>query len=180
MDEFKVLPTDDRFKNLSDDQIGYILENMILDRKEEDRARRGLDSKNFYEDEDDSFWNVDMDDFVALKEEHDETNIADQVNELVGKESMKKAKERFKSTEEYNQFLEEGGKLAKQMQVDSYIEEKIKAVYEEAEQMERAKANGTEVPKREGAINLKPTEVDTIKEAVDLFNGDDGDDDFYI
>lgn len=140
---------------------------------------KGLNSKNHYEDDDDSFWNVDMKDFVALKEEHDEENIAEQVSELVGKETIRKAKERFKSTEEYNQFLEKGGKLARQMEVDSYIEDRLKAVYEEVAEIEKAQANGKELPKREGVANLKPVEVDTIKEAVDLFNGDD-DDDFYI
>jgi len=180
MEKFNVLPTDERFQNLSNEQIGFILESMILDRKEEERAMKGLNSKNHYEDDDDSFWNVPMDDFVALKEEHDESDIAEQLNELVGKESMQKAKERFKSTEEYNQFLESGGKLAKQMQVDSYIEDRLQAVYEEVDEIQRAKANGEVIPKREGQINLKPTEVDTIKEAIELFDGDDDDDDFYI
>ena len=179
MEKFNVLPTDERFQNLSNDQIGFILESMILDRKEEERAMKGLNSKNHYEDEDDSFWNVPMEDFVALKEYHDESNIANQVNELVGKESMQKAKERFKTTEEYNQFLESGGKLAKQMQVDNYIEDRLQAVYDEVAELEKAKANGVEAPKREGQVNLKPTEVDTIKEAIDLFDGED-DDDFYI
>lgn len=179
MEKFGVLPTDERFQNLNDEQVGFILESMRLDNKEESLAARGVDAKNHFEDDDDSFWNVPIEDFVALKEEHDEQDIAKQVEELVGKESMQKARERFNSTEEYNKFLESGGKLARQMEVDNYIDERLKSVYDEAKELEEAQAQGRPINRKEHEINLKPTEVDTIQEAIELFNGDE-EDDFYI
>lgn len=54
MDKFQVLPTDERFQNLSPDQIEYIFANMEMDMKEEARRAKGL--KNTVEDDDDSWW----------------------------------------------------------------------------------------------------------------------------
>ena len=42
MEKFNVLPTDERFKNLTSEQFNYIFTNMELDIKEQERANKGL------------------------------------------------------------------------------------------------------------------------------------------
>lgn len=187
MDHFKVLPTDERFTNLTDEQLAFIIESMTLDAKERELAYKGVDKNNYFEDDDDSFWDVPIEEFEVLEEGHDAEEIKRQAQELVGRENLRKVRERFKTTHEYNKFLEEGGKLARQVESDRIQQEQLKKVYEEARQLEEAKAGG-KVVERDVKDSYEPKmskeEKETIEEAIRLFEGEHptsaDDDDFYL
>lgn len=194
MKEFKVLPTDERFINLSDDHIGFILGNMVYDQKLEDQARKGVNPDSYYEDEEDEYWNQPIEDFEALKEEHDELAIAEQVEALTNKEELAKVRERFKSTEEWNEFMDKGGALAERAEKEKYLQEKLTKMYEEVAELNQAGVSRWGEAKfnedTEAVKNLVPMKEEDLQDAISLFNGDtdeqfsmptsDDDEDDYI
>lgn len=195
MKEFKVLPTDERFINLSDDHIGFILGNMVYDQKLEDQARKGVNPDSYYEDEEDEYWNQPIEDFEALKEEHDELAIAEQVEALTNKEELAKVRERFKSTEEWNEFMDKGGALAERAEKEKYLQEKLTKMYEEVAELNQAGVSRWGEAKfnedTEAVKNLVPMKEEDLQDAISLFNGetdeqfsmptsDDDEDDYTI
>lgn len=176
MKEFKVLPTDERFLNLTIEQKAFILENMELDAKEHSRALKGLSSKDVYED-DEKFWDKPYSEFNPA-EGVDQKNVATQLDNLFEKEDVAKAKARFKNTEEYVKYLDEGGEHAKRMVTDNYMEEQLKQAYEDVERINKYKGQMVREEEKPEKIMSK-LEKETIKEAVDLFNKEE-DDDFWI
>lgn len=195
MKEFKVLPTDERFVNLSDEQIGFILGNMVYDNKLEEQARKGINPDSYFEDEEDGYWTQDINEFVALKEDHDEEDIAKQVETLTNKEELAKVRERFNSTEEWNDFMEKGGALAERVEKEKYLQEKLDKLFEEAEELNNAGVSRWGEPKfkeqTEAVAKLKPLKEDDLQDAISLFNGEtdeafsmptvlDDDDDYTI
>ena len=176
MKEFKVLPTDERFTNLSDDQIGFILGNMIYDNKLENQARKGVNPESYYEDEEEEYWTQDIKDFEALKEEHDELDIAKQVESLTNKEELAKVRERFKTTEEWNDFMEKGGALAERAEKEKYLQEKLTKMYEEVEELNNAGVSRWGEAKfnenTEAVKDLVPMKEEDLQDAISLFNGD--------
>lgn len=190
MKEFKVLPTDERFINLTDDQIGFILHNMGYDAKLEEQAMKGIKADSYYEDESDD-WDVDINEFEIIKDGHDENDIANQVEKLTSKEDIKKARERYSTVEEWNEFLDSGVKLAEDVEKETYMQEQLKKVFAEAEELNSLgkvkETEGIKVEKHIEPININDTS--DLKEAIDLFNGtedsynlptSDDDEDFLI
>ena len=187
MDHFKVLPTDERFKELSDEQLAFIMESMSLDIKERELAMKGVDKNNYFEDSDESFWEVPLDEFNVLEDGHDAEDIARQAAELVGRENLRKVRDRFETTQEYNEFLEKGGKLAREVESDRIQQEQLEKVFKEARELEEAKSGGKIIDK-DIRDNYEPKlakkEKETIEEAIRLFEGEhptsEDDDDFYL
>lgn len=195
MKEFKVLPTDERFISLSDDQIGFILANMVYDNRLEEQARKGVDPESYYEDEEDGYWTQDIKDFEALKEGHDEESIAKQVEALTNKEELAKVRERFSTTTEWNDFMEKGGALAERAEKEKYLQEKLTKMYEEVEELNSAGVSRWGESKfneeTEAVKDLVPMKEDDLQDAISLFNGeteehfnmptsDDDEDDYTI
>lgn len=52
MKMFGVLPTDERFQNLTTHQLNYIISSMILDGKEEELAMKGINPDEYHSDDD--------------------------------------------------------------------------------------------------------------------------------
>lgn len=92
MKKFNVLPTDERFQNLSIYQINFIIESMNLDAREEERARRGLD--HVAEDDDTSWYNSSSEDFEPVPDFLDADDIATQAYNRLTKSEQEKVKER--------------------------------------------------------------------------------------
>ena len=49
MREFQVLPTDERYLNLTEEQLVWIVENFNLDVKEREKAAKGVD-ESYYDE----------------------------------------------------------------------------------------------------------------------------------
>ena len=92
MKKFNVLPTDERFQNLSIYQINFIIESMNLDAREEERARRGLD--HVAEDDDTSWYDSSSEDFEPVPDFLDADDIATQAYNRLTKSEQEKVKER--------------------------------------------------------------------------------------
>lgn len=189
MKTFKVLPTDERFTDLTDEQIGFILGNMIYDNKQEEWARKGVKPGSQFEDPEDDYWDKDDEDFEVLKTNHDEEDIAKQVETLTGQENLAKVRERFKSAEEWSQFLEEGGALAEKVEKQSYIQEQLEKLYKDAKDLEDAgvsKWGETQEQKLGLDTGSESVDLNEFQDALSLFNGEDlnmptlDDDDDYI
>lgn len=179
MKEFNVLPTDERFQALTDDQIEFLAWGMVIDNEEQSLARKGVDPSQSYRDDEADFWDIHEKDFQPKREEHDEADIANQVEELLGTESTKKIREKLKTQQEFNDYLENGGEMAKQVVTDKYIEESLKKALAEAkarENMSPEQRAKSEVKRAQEPMSK--LEKETINEAIDAFN--DMDNDFSI
>ncbi|MDP4414871.1 hypothetical protein QR503_27240, partial [Escherichia coli] len=72
--------------------------------------------------------------------------IARQVEELTKEEDRINLMSKFDSLDEYNAYLEAGGKTARESEVEQYIDKQIRAAQEKARNIEAAKrANGGKV-----------------------------------
>lgn len=192
MEKFNVLPTDESFMALTDLQLGYIMGNMTQDIKEENLRRKGVNPDSYFEDEDDSWWNQRAEEFTPLKEEDNEEEIARQVEAMTSKDELEKVRARFKNTDEWTKYLEEGGKDARKMAAEEHIQKQLVELYKDAA---KASEMGEEnwrnaITEGEAEANAKLPEIskDNIQDAIDLFNGTgtddlilpDMDDDFSI
>ena len=72
MKKFNVLPSDPAFQNLTDSHIAYIISNMLIDNREEELIRKGIDPSTHVED--DSFeWEGEL----KLPDEEEAKQIAE-------------------------------------------------------------------------------------------------------
>src|SRR5690606_24822189 len=108
MNKFQVLPTNEDFRKLSDDQIELILYSMQEDARELELAKKGLtvDSEYYDSSFEDEVWNRPVGDWEVLRDGHDPDDIARQVEELTRQEDLKNLASKFDSLEEYNAYLE--------------------------------------------------------------------------
>lgn len=172
MEKFQVLPSDPNFQNLTDLQVQFIMENMLQDAKEKERALKG-NSQEYYEDEDDSWYN-DRGEFDPLRDEDDLAALQSHVETVSSKESYEKARARFQSVEEWNKFLEDGGKDAEELQKEQHIQEQLEKAFSEA-----AKRDGISKESVKAPRSGKPRNQD-IQKAIELFNSEYDDDDAYF
>jgi hypothetical protein len=186
MKTFNVLPTNDEFRNLSDDQIDLILFNMMEDNREMEMARKGLttDSQHYDSSFEEEVWNKAEGEWDVLKEGHDPNDIARQVDQLTREEERKNLAMKFDSLEEYNAFREAGGKTGRESEIDEYISRQIAIAEEKALRLEATKGkkklvNDTDLPEIANNNPLGKSVTDLDKEAMDksiaLFNAQDDD-----
>lgn len=158
MTKFSVLPTDDRWKSLTDEQIEFILYSMERDVIEEDRRRRGIQVDGEFEDYDESWWNLPHDDFEPLKAEHDEEDIARQVEAMTTEEDKAKLRARFKDNQEL-----EGMEDLYNAEVEDVLQANLDALFKEA----RERESGASKAPLEGNV---PTEVPSAKLDTEALN----------
>ncbi|UGO47654.1 hypothetical protein MCCARTNEY_80 [Bacillus phage vB_BanH_McCartney] len=183
MKEFNTLPTDDRFRNLSHDQIDLIGYSMMEDHRILELAKKGLavDSEHYDSTFEEEVWNREDGNWDVLKDGHDADDIAKQVEALTKAEDLKNLASKFDSLDDYNAHLEAGGKTARETEVEDYINKQLASAYEKAQIIERA--GGKKFV--DDAALAGETEIvnDLDKEAMDksiaLFNQKDDDDDEY-
>jgi len=182
MKEFNTLPTDDRFRKLSHDQIDLIGYSMMEDNRILELARKGLavDSEHYDSAFDDEVWNREDGDWDVLKEGHDADAIAKQVEALTKAEDLKNLASKFDSLDDYNAHLEAGGKTAREMEVSDYIDQQLANAYEKAQRIARA---GGKHLVDDAYLAGETDEVNNLdKEAMDksiaLFNQKDEDDEY--
>jgi len=188
MTKFKVLPTNEDFRNLTNDQIDLILHSMEEDYRQADRARRGLGAEDEGYDEsfEDEVWNRDVGDWEVLKEGHDPNEIAKQVEQLTREEDQKNLYSKFENLEEYNAFREAGGKTDRENEVEQYINRQIQAAEEKAKMM-REDGKGKRLvddkdnPDISDNSDNSTSELDkqAIERSIEMFNAQDDDDDEF-
>ncbi|AGY47346.1 hypothetical protein BSP15_071 [Bacillus phage BSP15] len=189
MKTFNVLPTNKDFRELSDDQIDMMIYSFKEDAREAELARKGLtvESEHFDASFEEEVWNADVGKWEVLKEGHDPNEIAKQVEMLTRKEDLKNLAGKFDSLEEYNKYLEEGGKPAREMDVERHIDKQIALAMEKARQLEAVGGDRKliddrdrpEVANNSALSDNKPSlDKDAIDKSIALFNSMDDDDEF--
>lgn len=134
MNEFKVLPTDERFQNLTSQQFSFILLSMEQDAKEIEMARKGINPNEYFEDDNADWLNPENDLFEDIELESDE--IAEQVDAITSEEDLEKAKQRFKSEEEWVEEAENGNKFAIKTHQQKILNESWQKVWDEVKMLE--------------------------------------------
>lgn len=197
MKTFKVLPTNKDFRNLTDDQIDLMILSVTEDNVEAERARKGLTSDSDHQDTsfEEEVWTRDVGDWEVTKEGHDPEDIAKQIEKLTKEEDLKNLHSKFDSLDDYNKYLEEGGKTTRETEVEEYIDRQIKMAREKSEAMEMHKqgverrlADDREDTgiREEGTQGLQELDKKALEDTIKLFNedeenkeDDDDDDDEY-
>lgn len=134
MEKFNVLPTNPDFQRLTTEQISFIIENMVLDNKEAALARQGKRPGEYFEDSDSSWLDEDINSFDPVRDDHQEEDIYAQVRAMSGQEEYERARERYRSVDEWNEFVESGGRAADDLEKERYYQEQLQKVMEEAKQ----------------------------------------------
>lgn len=154
---------------------------MIHDAKVQELVAKGKDVDSYFEDEDTSWMKGSSKDFKVLRDDHDEEDIARQLEALSNKEELKAAMERYKTAEEWNKFVEEGGQTAIKLDQERRLQENFEKAMEDAQQMNSFKSK----PEKVTTESYNKLTNESVKNAIDLFNDDSEDDtyeedDFYI
>lgn len=183
------MPTNKDFRNLTDDQLDLILYSLQEDNREMELAQKGLAVDSDYYDStfEEEIWNKEVGDWEVLKEGHDANSIAKQVEELTREEDRKNLYSKFDSLEEYNKYLEEGGKTSRETEVEEYINKQLRAAKEKAEALEINRKHGlvddrdTPEVQDKSALNDDIPDFDkkAIEKSIEMFNSDDDDDDDF-
>ncbi|QZA69128.1 hypothetical protein 010DV004_191 [Bacillus phage 010DV004] len=189
MKTFNVLPTNEDFRALTDDQIDMMIYSFKEDAREAELARKGLtvESEHFDASFEEEVWNPAVGEWEVLKEGHDPNEIAKQVEMLTRKEDLKNLAGKFDSLEAYNKYLEEGGKPAREMDVERHIEKQIALAREKANQLEAVGGDKKLIDDRDRpevannsplSDNNPSLDKDAIDKSIALFNSMDDDDEF--
>lgn len=171
MKEFKVLPTDDRFKELTGHQVNFILSSMGYDNKLLERARKGIDINSTMEDTDESWWYASHEDFEPLVEGHDEEDIARQVQEKLSEADRKSLRERFDSELEYQEYINSGGEDYFKDSLKEQIRKNLENLYDEVNEGKF---------KEEKMTRTDDMSMDEIQNAIDIFDSEDDNMDEYM
>jgi hypothetical protein len=182
MTKFHVLPTNEDFRALTDDQISLMIYSMQEDHRELELARKGLsvDSQYYDSDFDAEVWNKDVGDWEVLRDGHDPNDIARQVEEMTKEEERKNLAMKFDTLEEYEAFRAAGGQTARESEIDQYINKQIALAEEKAKRLNAVKKDKSFVddqdrPEAQSALSDRMSSLDkaTIDENIALFNDDD-------
>ncbi|AAX92375.1 tail morphogenetic protein B [Staphylococcus phage Twort] len=150
MREFNVLPTDERFRNLTDLQIEFILYNMVQDNKEQELIAKGKRFDSHFEDDDRSWMEADEEDFEVVPDYIDLEDINKQIENKLSEEEKQRRQERFDSDDPDEMD-----------RVDLVLEEQRRRI--------------EELDRELGITSDKPVEYskDTIGQALDELDEDD-------
>ena len=186
MKTFQELPTSEEFRKLSDLQIDLILYSLEEDFREAERARKGLTAEADYFDStfDEEVWSKKPGEWEVLKEGHDPNKIAQQVEELTREEDLKNLYSKFDSLDEYNAYLEAGGKTTRETEVEQYIDRQIQAAQEKAQAIEATKAkkgggkqlvDDRDLPQvsEQSKNGIEDLDREAIERSIKLFNSTD-------
>lgn len=128
MREFKVLPTDPRFQELTSEQIAFILSNMeedIIQREKAFNKNKGDDES--FRDPDTSWYE---DEFTDIDYDIDYDKMEESVERIENEEAKKKR-------EQINEMLDEGNNTEKLQETELTVQNNIQKALEEAKDTER-------------------------------------------
>ena len=128
MREFKVLPTDPRFQELTSEQIAFILSNMEEDIIQRDKAfNKNKGDDESFKDPDTSWYE---DEFTDIDYDIDYDKMEESVERIENEEAKKKR-------EQINEMLEEGNDTEKLQETELTVQNNIQKALEEAKDTER-------------------------------------------
>lgn len=177
MKEFKVLPTNEDFLNLTDNHIEFIAYSMEKDREEFERAKRGGIADADYQDYEQDWWYAEHDDFVALHKNHDEEDIAKQVQAITSPEDMAKLRARWDASIEADSIVANGGTTVEEDTINEMMQNNLAKVIQEAQRLEAHGVNkwgdktDMEVSEENHADQLGFEKItkESIDEAISIF-----------
>lgn len=179
MKEFKILPTNPDFQALTDDQVGFIMENMNQDSEIQALINKGHDPSKHISDEDDSWWEESVEDFNPkgnLDVSDDE--IAAQVEALTTEEDRQKLAQIIEGNDEWAEYLEEEGNEQEQLTIENVIQENLRKAKEDAQRMSAegkddwGKASMS-IEEENSAEDFEPMTQEGIEEAFKIFEGEE-------
>lgn len=191
MKKFNVLPTEERWKTMTNDQIEWILYNMEKDVEMEERARKGKALDADYEDYDGSWYDASHEEFNPVRDGHDEEEIARKLAEITTEEDMARLKARWEASQEVDDIRAKGGTTIEEDTINELIANKLQKAIEEAKRIEShggdkwGEKTPIELEEEQANQQFKAKlEQDDIQDAIALFEGNtelpSQDDDFEI
>lgn len=191
MKKFNVLPTEERWKTMTNDQIEWILYNMEKDVEMEERARKGKALDADYEDYDGSWYETPHEEFNPVRDGHDEEEIARKLAEITTEEDMARLKARWEASQEVDDIRANGGTTIEEDTINELIANKLQKAIEEAKRIEShggdkwGEKTPIELEEEQANQQFKTKlEQDDIQDAIALFEGNtelpSQDDDFEI
>lgn len=170
MREFKVLPTDPRFQELTSEQIAFILSNMeedIIQREKAFNKNKGDDES--FKDPDTSWYE---DEFTDIDYDIDYDKMEESVERIENEEAKKKR-------EQINEMLDEGNDTEKLQETELTVQNNIQKALEEAKDTERL--NNGEITANEFMERQKLRDSQVVTEETlstnDIVGLEDFDDD---
>ena len=128
MREFKVLPTDPRFQELTSEQIAFILSNMEEDITQREKAfNKNKGDDEAFRDPDTSWYE---DEFTDIDYDIDYDKMEESVERIENEDAKKKR-------EQINEMLDEGNDTEKLQETELTVQNNIQKALEEAKDTER-------------------------------------------
>lgn len=176
MREFKVLPTDPRFQELTSEQIAFILSNMeedIIQREKAFNKNKGDDES--FKDPDTSWYE---DEFTDIDYDIDYDKMEESVERIENEEAKKKR-------EQINEMLEEGNDTEKLQETELTVQNNIQKALEEAKDTERlnnGEITANEFMERQKLRDRQVVTEETLStnDIVGLEDFEDDDDELWI
>ena len=176
MREFKVLPTDPRFQELTSEQIAFILSNMeedIIQREKAFNKNKGDDES--FKDPDTSWYE---DEFTDIDYDIDYDKMEESVERIENEEAKKKR-------EQINEMLDEGNDTEKLQETELTVQNNIQKALEEAKDTERlnnGEITANEFMERKKIRDSKVVTEETLStnDIVGLEDFEDDDDELWI
>lgn len=158
MKEFKVLPTEKRFQDLTYEQMSFLIESMNRDSWLASQMAKGKQHMdNLVEDDDSSWWDTPHDEFDPVPDFLDAEDLAKQVEDKMSDLEKQKRQERFDTEMEDEE--------------DLMHENKMELIRKNLAELDEELANG----RFEGDLNPQISQ-ENIDKALQEFD----DDDLYI
>lgn len=176
MREFKVLPTDPRFQELTSEQIAFILSNMeedIIQREKAFNKNKGDDES--FKDPDTSWYE---DEFTDIDYDIDYDKMEESVERIENEEAKKKR-------EQINEMLDEGNDTEKLQETELTVQNNIQKALEEAKDTERLNNGDITANEFMERKKLRDSQVVTeetlsTNDIVGLEDFEDDDDELWI
>lgn len=178
MKMFNVLPSEQRWKDLDDDQLSFLLHSVIEERQEAERHSRGveLDGEAVYDE--DFEW--ESEDFNPLRDDDSEEDIYSQLQELMSDEDKKSQNIRLGNATAENERVESG----ELTQRDEEVLEARRVAHENADDLARraTKTGQTLDEMKIGDSEGNPEysnqiDNDDMQDIISNFNAQNADDD---
>ena len=176
MREFKVLPTDPRFQELTSEQIAFILSNMeedVIQREKAFNKNKGDDES--FRDPDTSWYE---DEFTDIDYDIDYEKMEESVARIENEEAKKRR-------EQINEMLNEGNDTEKLHETELTVQNNIQKALEEAKDIERlnnGEITDDEFTERQKLRDSQVVTDETLStnDIVGLEDFEDDDDELWI
>ena len=160
MDKFKVLPTEERFKSLTSEQLAFIMASMERDNWEQRQLAKGITNfDDIKEDADTSFLTAKEEEFEVVPEFLDIDDINTKMMERLSESERLKHEERLKAE------FEDGDPNAPDLHHESIMEQ----IQRNIQELDDELSNGRFKEEKQQPVISK----DNIEEGLAMFSDED-------